>query len=209
MTDLSQDDLAPEEYPFPEEPPWNNETWEYDPDLPHTWPGDEKARWQITDDRVADWAMAKYARAEWEIDRLTKLAEFQIEGIRQRLAAAIRTPEHDVDFFGSHLTAYHKRMLDSGLAQGASYKLLNGDLTSRKLPAKVYVEDVDLVYDFDETLTRIKVEPDKPKILARLKAGESIPGCELVDGDTSFKPKPGTHEQPAFLPMPESEERAA
>jgi Bacteriophage Mu Gam like protein len=189
---------APE---WPEEPPedvWQQD--EYDPDLPHTWPTDEKVKWQITNDAQADWALAKYARAEQEIKRLNDLADEEIARIRQRVESATSTPQHDLEFFGGHLTRYHQRLLEDGQA-GQTYKLLNGDLTARKLPDKVHVTDPDLIYTHDESLVRIKVEPDKRAIAAALKLSD-VPGAELVPGETVFKPRPGRHEQPAFLPMP-------
>lgn len=190
---------------WPEEPP--ADVWDqgsYDPDLPETWPSDEKLAWKITNDAVADWALAKYARAEWEIQRLRDLAAEEIARIHQRVEEAVATTKHDVDFFGWHLTEYHQRLQEAGQA-GKTYRLLNGDLTSRELPVRVVVTDLDLVTGYDDGLLRIKVEPDKRALLERLKAGEVIPGAELVSGEVSFRPRPGKHEQPAFLPRPDSE----
>lgn len=178
-----------------------------DPDNPASWDVEEKQRWAITNDALADWALARYARAEQQIDRLRDLAAEEHARINQRLEQATASYLRDVDFFGDHLTRYHQSLIDAGKAEG-TYRLMNGDLTCRKQPARVEVIDLDLVYDFDETLCRIKVEADKRKILERVKAGETVPGVELVTGEVSFKPKPGRHEQPAVLPLPGEAEAA-
>jgi phage host-nuclease inhibitor protein Gam len=191
--------------PQDEPPAWFE--WEYDPDLPYTWPSDEKIRWSITNDTLADWALAKYARAEQEINRLRELAAEEIARINARVEEACATAMHDIDFFGHHLTQYHSRLQEQGQA-GKTYKLLHGDLTSRALPPRVGEVDVDKVQAYDPDLVRVKVEADKRKILDRAKQGEVIPGVEIVSGEVSFKPKPGKHEQPAFLPLPDESEAA-
>lgn len=50
--------------------------------------------WRITDDGCADWACQKIAEEKAELDRITSLADSQIEKIQQRVEAAQRRYEN-------------------------------------------------------------------------------------------------------------------
>lgn len=199
--------------PWPEEPP--ADVWdqgEYDPDLPATWPSEEKRAWSITNDTIAEWAMKKYARAEQEIKRVRDHAAEEIARINQRVEEMVATSIHDLDFFEYHLTRYHSRLQEAGKAD-KTYHLLNGDLTARKLPGRIEVTESDEVLAILQRrgMARVAVAPDKKAIKVWLDAHpkSSIPGVEYVTDEVSFKPKPGKHEQPAFLPLPDVEDEAA
>ena len=48
--------------------------------------------WRITDDGCADWACQKIAEEKAELDRITSLADSQIEKIQQRVVDSIVVP---------------------------------------------------------------------------------------------------------------------
>ena len=54
--------------------------------------------WRITDDGCADWACQKIAEEKAELDRITSLADSQIEKIQQRVEAAQRRYENGTPF---------------------------------------------------------------------------------------------------------------
>ena len=54
--------------------------------------------WRITDDGCADWACQKIAEEKAELDRITSLADSQIEKIQQRVEAAQRRYENGTRF---------------------------------------------------------------------------------------------------------------
>lgn len=174
---------------------------DYDPDDPTTWP--ETQRWSIDSDPVADWALAKVRRARWELDRLNDRAEDEKRRIDEWLTDASRPFVRDVEFFERHLIEYRKQVTP---AKGKTYRLVNGDLAVKAGSESVEVDEA-VFLDWAEgnqrmDLLRTKVEPSKPAIKDAIKAGEEIPGAQIVVGDDRYVVSTGKGEPPAVLPMP-------
>lgn len=192
---------------------------DYDEHEPATWPEEERTAWRIWSDRAADWAMRKLARAQQERARIITAFDDAQADLTERRNRALAKPERDIDFFTTHLAAYHADLFEQGRA-GTSYPLAYGTLTSRALPGRIEVTDEAAFREWAEgtnrlDLLRVKVEPDKQALKAlpahddgRLMTGEGelVPGVVLVAGERSFTPKPATQEQPAFIPRPEDDE---
>lgn len=121
--------------------------------------------WRITDDGCADWACQKIAEEKAELDRITSLADSQIEKIQQRVEAAQRRYEK---------TTKTKH----------SYRLLSGTLV-KKIGGRTMEQDDDalLVYLKASDNKDMIQTTEKPK-WGEFKKRLEIVGGQIVDKTT-------------------------
>lgn len=191
------------------DPPSQDEE-DYDPENPSTW-DPASAPWTVTDDSEAEWALAKLQRAKSEVRNIERRAQAEVDRISAWHERTARGPLRDVEFFTGHLRRYYEKVVVAGGLYGKSksYNLTNGTLSTRAGSEKVEVVDEAACLDFAEgngrvELLNIKTTPNKPAIKKALKAGEQIPGVELVRSDDSFSVEVSTEEAPAWIKMPEA-----
>lgn len=175
--------------------------------------GVEDSPWRITDDALANWALARLALAEHNIDRIDAAADDQIRRAEEYRQNAARRFRNDAEFFRSHLIGYYRQVAPT-LGKAKTYELPNGSVTSRQGSEVVVIEDPD---DFCETalsqgldnLVRTKHVPDKAAVKAYLNANQTeIPGVRLERKPDEVTVKPAKGEIPAFLPVPVEDEAA-
>lgn len=118
------------------------------------------------------------------IDSLEKAREDKVEGIALRLknaraeAEAIKAEKLVLASRQATAEANVKRLEDylAYALQGEKFATARVAVSYRKSEQVVIGEDAVI----PEAYTNIKVTPNKTAIKARLKAGETIPGCEVV-----------------------------
>ena len=98
--------------------------------------------WRITDDGCADWACQKIAEEKAELDRITSLADSQIEKIQQRVEAAQRRYENGTRFLTGKLAEYFETVPHKTTKTKHSYRLLSGTLV-KKIGGRTMKQDDD------------------------------------------------------------------
>jgi len=68
---------------------------------------EERERFRLTDENMANWALRKVAKARAEYEEAAKVAEAEIKRIDDWLNGRKRDLEHAEEFFGGLLTAYY------------------------------------------------------------------------------------------------------
>jgi phage host-nuclease inhibitor protein Gam len=160
-------------------------------DLYEDKPVDE--HWTITDMGAADWALAKIARYQAEIDRRTTYANAmraQLEAkIAEHFGPADKRDGDQISFFESHLKhwAYPEILRQP---KGKTLELLNGKIKMRNIPVATQVTDEAEAFAYleanhPECLRTPKPKPkeiDKAAVKALIESGVAVPGVELLVG---------------------------
>lgn len=133
--------------------------------------------WRITDDGCADWACQKIAEEKAELDRITSLADSQIEKIQQRVEAAQRRYENGTRFLTGKLAEYFETVPHKTTKTKHSYRLLSGTLV-KKIGGRTMKQDDDAL------LAYLKVSDNKDMIQTteKPKWGDFKKRLEIVGG---------------------------
>lgn len=118
---------------------------------------------------------AIFAKADawaWVIDKRRAMATARADQAK-RLAALARADQAAADGMEARLIA----ALTKAFPAETRFELLNHRITSRCSEA---VEITCDPAELPKGCQRVKVEPDRTAIKAAIKAGETVPGCELV-----------------------------
>lgn len=165
---------------------------------------DDQPRFRITDDDVADWAVKKIAAAQEEYDRLTGLADREIERIKEAKSKAQSRYDADTGYLRGLLEEFFGTIGDDHKKQTkttAKYKLISGTLTLKKGGTTYRRDDVALLGWLRETgredLIRVKEEPCWGDLKKQIETaggiavikdtGEIIEGVELETAPDEFK----------------------
>lgn len=165
---------------------------------------DEQPRFRITNDDVAEWAVRKIKAAREEYERISGLANREIERIRQTAEAAEKRYISDTSYLQGLLLEYfaeigddHKKLTKTA----AKYKLLSGTLTLKKGGITYRRDDVQLLGWLRDTgrdgLIRVKEEPCWGDLKKQIdtaggipvikETGEIVEGVELETAPDEFK----------------------
>ena len=133
--------------------------------------------WRITDDGCADWACQKIAEEKAELDRITSLADSQIEKIQQRVEAAQRRYENGTRFLTGKLAEYFETVPHKTTKTKHSYRLLSGTLV-KKIGGRTMKQDDDALLAYlKATATKTATTPPVPLTLQQkfIKLREAVP----------------------------------
>ena len=87
-----------------------------------------KARWTITDDSMADWALRKIAKEREELDRIEALAKAEMDRINEKLERARKRYKNGSSFLQSELERYFNTVERKKQKTQETYQLLSGKL---------------------------------------------------------------------------------
>lgn len=158
-----------------------------------------RAKWSITGDSEATWALRKLRAAEAELERVAQQAADAIWQATDWKEQASKPLQRDADYFRGQLIAYRQRREEENPNLPKTYKLVGGSISKRQLPAKLDVTDeaAFLAWLEENAPDWVKVEKspmvgeikkalapqDRPEIGTHplvTAAGELIPGAALV-----------------------------
>lgn len=138
--------------------------------------------WRITDDGCADWACQKIAEEKAELDRITSLADSQIEKIQQRVEAAQRRYENGTRFLTGKLAEYFETVPHKTTKTKHSYRLLSGTLV-KKIGGRTMKQDDDALLAY----LKASDNEDMIQTTEKPKWGEFKKRLEIVGGQTVDK----------------------
>lgn len=156
------------------------------------------ARFEITDDALAEWALRKLAAAVSEASRLRRIAQAEIDRIQLWAEDAERIVGRDASFFTSKLIDYRRTLEARDPKLPGTYKLPAGSLkrAAGRESTKVLDEQSFVTWAIDNAPDALA--PPKPlvstmKTWPRTEAGEivspdgdKVPGVQVVKGDPSY-----------------------
>lgn len=156
--------------------------------------------WRITDDGCADWACQKIAEEKAELDRITSLADSQIEKIQQRVEAAQRRYENGTRFLTGKLAEYFETVPHKTTKTKHSYRLLSGALV-KKIGGRTMKQDDDALLAYlkasdNEDMIQTTEKPKWGEFKKRLEivggqivdktTGELVEGAQIIEKPDTF-----------------------
>lgn len=136
-----------------------------------------RARFEIKDDGMADWALRTIRADEAEANRIKKIALDQIELLNNQIDEIDEKLEKKTSFLKGALRLYFQSVPHKETKTQETYKLLNGSLVMKKATQKMVKDDETLLKYFHEhnleDFIKVKESPD----WSRYKAE-----CEILDG---------------------------
>lgn len=151
--------------------------------------------WRITDDGCADWACQKIAEEKAELDRITSLADSQIEKIQQRVEAARRRYENGTRFLTGKLAEYFETVPHKTTKTKHSYRLLSGTLV-KKIGGRTMKQDDDALLAYlkasdNEDMIQTTEKPKWGEFKKRLEivdktTGELVEGVQIIENPDTF-----------------------
>lgn len=130
--------------------------------------------WRITDDGCADWACQKIAEEKAELDRITSLADSQIEKIQQRVEAAQRRYENGTRFLTGKLAEYFETVPHKTTKTKHSYRLLSGTLV-KKIGGRTMKQDDDAAAEVHQVArSRSLYHPEGPQRRRKVQVREDL-----------------------------------
>lgn len=156
--------------------------------------------WRITDDGCADWACQKIAEEKAELDRITSLADSQIEKIQQRVEAAQRRYENGTRFLTGKLAEYFETVPHKTTKTKHSCRLLSGTLV-KKIGGRTMKQDDDALLAYlkasdNEDMIQTTEKPKCGEFKKRLEivggqivdktTGELVEGVQIIEKPDTF-----------------------
>ena len=148
----------------------------------------------------ANRAMRKLAAAQKRIDERTELVMNEARRLSDWANVANKSDQRDVTFFGESLKAYMVRVREE--TGEKSISLPNGELSSRSLPAKAQVTDLETFIKWchnngRESWVRVKEDANLSELkefvaidgdmVVDTQSGEVIDGLAGIEADVSVK----------------------
>lgn len=147
-------------------------------------PEEERNRFSINDDNIADWAVKKIGEEVAEFERLKALANQQIEELNMKIKALEEQTERKTSFLKGCLRYYFGTVPHKETATQESYKLLSGSLVMKKASEKLTKDDDALVEYFQQNNMPEYIKNEyKPK-WADFKKQLTIVDGKVVNTDT-------------------------
>ena len=158
------------------------------------------ANFSIESLNAAQWALRKLGSAQKKIDEALALASDEHARIAAWAEHATQQARDDVTFYENALKAYMLRVREESGEK--SLDLPNGTITSRSIPAKAEVSDVDVFLKWatdngHAEFTRTKVTPDLSALKGAVtfdgdlvilsETGEVVDGLLAIEEDVSVK----------------------
>ena len=152
------------------------------------------AGWAIENVSTLEWAMGKKAKLEANLEDLEHAAQQARDRVSQRFNQLATKIHAAMSFFDSHIEKYanaNREML-LGAGKAKSRQFLHGVIGWRKRGGRLVVVDAEalktwLVEHGDETLYRVKIEPEMKNLQDQFsKTGVIPPGCEYVADQEKF-----------------------
>lgn len=106
---------------------------------------EQRQRFQITDEGMADWAVRKIAKARHEFDEAGKVADAQIARINDWLARKKRDMERTEEFFGGLLRAYYQPQHEADPKRRKTFRLPSGQVQFRAQQPEYKRDDEQLL----------------------------------------------------------------
>jgi phage host-nuclease inhibitor protein Gam len=147
----------------------------------------QQEHFRVDGPSTAEWALRKLRQARARQDEARALAEAETSRVAEWLRAEEARHQHDIEFFESVLTGWHRALLAED-PDRKTISLPNGTLRARKAPDALDVVDPDGLVAWaqanaHEALLRVTVEPDKAAI-KRLRRAETLDGAVVPVDDT-------------------------
>lgn len=174
-------------------------------------PGDVPTveRWSITDTGSAEWAMAKYAAAQAEVEAIDRQAQAHLQRIVDWQNRQTQRQRQSMTFFATHLTEWALRERDETGTK--SQVLPSGRVATRETKPKAEVEDEAAVIDWARRLGLSPEELDdvlrvsEKLLVSGLRArvavydgkvvdkvsGEVVPGMTVTAASVTADVQPG------------------
>lgn len=170
---------------------------------PETIPADDQV-WRIDDERGAEWALRKLARAEAHLDEIHLQAEEWTRRITEWAADVKAGPERDAAFFRAHLEWWARRRRDED-PDAKSVRLPSGEVSTRETRAAVEIADPAAVLawarDRYPDLVRVREDvqvstlrgavaiSDDGHVRTSNEAGDEVPGVAVRPASISVSVK--------------------
>lgn len=151
-------------------------------------PGEQVDRWVIGNDDEAEWAMRKLASAQARLAAAERKAEVWRSQIDAWLADVTAADRSSVEFFRDRLERY--AVANRAATGEASLRLPSGTVTTRKVAARIAVEDptavgllgwVHATIDADQVADVVKVT-ERVRVRALADWLRAHGACPLGDG---------------------------
>ena len=122
---------------------------------------EDLSRFEITDDKAAQWALRKIGEARKEQDRLLALVDAEFERLAGERAMLREKCEQDTAYLTDALRRYFEIVEHRQTKTRESYKLLGGSLIFKKPAAKMVQDEAALIErladtPFVETVTKLR-----------------------------------------------------
>ncbi len=151
---------------------------------------EERERFCLTDENMANWALRKIAKARAEYEEAAQVAEAEVKRIDDWLEGRKRELEHTEEFFGGLLTAYYlpKHMENP---RQKTFKLPAGQVQIRKQQPEYTRDDASVIAwlkgndmtEYVEIVEKLRWGELK-KTLRQLGDRMVSPDGEIIDGIT-------------------------
>ena len=139
---------------------------------------------EIDSDDKAEWALQKIEENQKEFDRLSKLAENQIEQIKLKLEKAKTQNENSRCFFTEKLKTYFNNVEHKKTKTQESYKLLSGTLVMKKGKDKIEKDDDELLIFIKQNNLNDFIKTKESVSWSDFKKGLFIKTKEVEDAET-------------------------
>ena len=156
--------------------------WETEAILDHDCILDDE-QFQITDDKLAEWALKKVLEARKERDRLTALVEVERAVLDRKQERINKRFEKGIAYFLSLLGEYFQTVEHKKTKTQESYQLLSGKLVFKK-PKMEYTPDNDKLLEWAKANAPEYVNTKESVAWGELKKKLEICGESAVFTDT-------------------------
>lgn len=155
----------------------------------------DRERFRVTNDEQATWAMRKATAARTRLDEITRIAEGEIERIKEWAEHESREPMRDLDYFEHLLTQYGAEQREQGRK---TISTPYGSVKSRIGQSRYVFSDkqqfIEWARQHRPDWIAVKEEPSlsalhDANVLASADpdTGEVIPGLEVEPPKVTFK----------------------
>lgn len=108
-------------------------------------------RFRVTDDRQAAWAMRKLAQVRGRLDDVAAVAQAEIDRVRAWAEDQSEPLRRDAAYFEGLLGEYARTVRDDPGDGRKSVSTAHGSVSTRTIPARLEVTDVDALVAWAET----------------------------------------------------------
>lgn len=173
--------------------------------------GDERVRWEITNDGLAQWAMSKLAEAQARVADVESQAAEWTGRIARWCADQVKDDRSAVRFFEAHLTKWAHAQREAN-PKKATFKYVAGVIKTQSRQPVVEIEDQDAVVEWckahghgELVRTRESVLVSELRKLVQIRDVVERSVVELQCGHRAFVDGQTTRGEMVRCPEPECE----
>lgn len=164
-------------------------------------PEDDQKGFFIDDDATADWALRKIAEEKAELERITAIANQQIEELQLKIKHLEEVAERKTSFLKGCLAQYFQTVPHKSTKTQETYKLLSGSLVFKLPKQNMVKDDEQLVEHLRQNGLEEYIKTEEKPVWSEYKKNLAIVDGKVVDTTTgeivkvvSIEEVPGTFE---------------